>query len=193
VTPDIRGKLPGRGVWVSADKDTLGTAVKTGAFARGFKAQCEKPDGLLDQVEGLLSQHLLGQVSMALKSGNLVMGFDQVRKLTRENPVAVRLEALDGSEGGRSKIRTLSKAVSRECEVAEPPAIGCFMAVELGQAIGRDAIVHAVVKPGKLARSMVETAHKLSGFRPIIPNEWPDRSHENTILFPPCGNPESTL
>ena len=43
VTPDIKRKLPGRGVWVTADRPTVEQAARKGAFARGFKrkVQCD--------------------------------------------------------------------------------------------------------------------------------------------------------
>ena len=37
VVPDIFGKLPGRGVYVTASRDALDLAVKKKLFARGFK------------------------------------------------------------------------------------------------------------------------------------------------------------
>ena len=35
--PDLKHKLPGRGLWVTASRDTLAEAVRRKVFARGFK------------------------------------------------------------------------------------------------------------------------------------------------------------
>ena len=37
VTPDIARKLPGRGVWVSADRKSLEKTIALKSFSRGFK------------------------------------------------------------------------------------------------------------------------------------------------------------
>ncbi len=178
VTPDIAGKLPGRGVWVFADREALTKAIKTKAFARGFKAKSICPDGLIDLVEGLLVKQVLGMLGMALKSGALALGFDQVKAAASADMLAWRIEASDGSPDGRSKIRVLTKAVSRELDLPEPRVLGCFTAEVLGQAFGREHVVHAAVKPGKMARAIGEAARRLSGFREMVPENWPDIAHE---------------
>ena len=46
VTPDVAAKLPGRGVWVRADRASLEMATRKGGFARGFKEKVKVPEGL---------------------------------------------------------------------------------------------------------------------------------------------------
>lgn len=178
VVPDISGKLPGRGVWVSADRFSVDKAVKIKAFARGFKNKVTIPDDLADMIEAQLANRVLGLIAMALKSGVIVMGFDQVKGAARSEPLAMRIEASDGSEDGRGKIRVLTRAVSRELELPIPAVIGCFSAAALGEALGRESIVHAAIKPGKLAASLKMAAMRLSGFRALSPADWPDARHE---------------
>lgn len=184
VTPDVTGKLPGRGVWVTADRASLDIAVKTGAFARGFKAKVTLPDDLTDQTEDSLTRQILGLIGMAKKSGQLIIGFDQVQSAARGDALAWRIEAADGSEDGRGKIRTLSKAVARELEKPLPHVLGCFKAAELGHVLGREQLIHAALPHGKLAKRMTEMAGRLSGFRPLIPENWPDLEHELRDLSP---------
>lgn len=179
VTPDISRKLPGRGVWVNADRQSLETAIKTKAFNRGFKGKAIVPDGLAQLVEDLLVRKILGLLTMAVKSGKIHMGFDQVKSAAASGPLAWRIEAQDGSQDGRGKIRVLTKAVSRELGVSMPQVMGCFTAAELGQALRRDGLVHAALKPGSLAKSFAIEADRLSGFRVLIPVNWPDKAHEN--------------
>ncbi len=178
VVPDISEKLPGRGVWVSADRFSIEKAVKIKAFARGFKAQTIVPENLADLVETLLAQRVLGMLGMALKSGVIVLGFDQVKSAARGEALAWRIEASDGSADGRSKIRVLTRAISHEVELPVPGVIGCFSAVELGAALGRESVVHAAIKPGKLAASLSRATKRLAGFRALVPDSWPDASHE---------------
>ena len=180
VTPDILGKLPGRGVWVSADAWSLDKAMKNKAFSRGFKGKAVVPEDIAQQVETLLARRALGLVTMALRGGHILMGFDQVRSGARSDVLAWRIEASDGSEDGRGKIRVLSKAMSHELELPLAPVAGCFTSAELGQALGRETMVHAALKPGKLAKVFSGEMARLAGFRNLIPDNWPDKAHETT-------------
>lgn len=178
VVPDIAGKLPGRGVWVSANLELLQKAIKSKAFARGFKSQIKMPDDLEGQVEAGLKRSVLGLLSMAKKSANIAMGYDQVIGMAREGVLGLRVEARDGAADGRGKIRTLSRAIARELELSDPTTIGCFTAYELGDCFGRDKMVHAGIKRGKLCKRLRLEAERLSGFVPLIPTDWDDYDHE---------------
>jgi len=147
VFPDILGKLPGRGVWVSATKEDLAQAIKNGGFKRGFKGNVTTPEDLSQQVEAGLKRQTLSLIGMAKKSGKLFIGFDQIMVAARTDALGGRIEASDGAEGSRGKIRTLSKAVAREVELPLPRVIGCFTSSELGAVVGREAIIHCAVYP----------------------------------------------
>ena len=178
VTPDVAGKLPGRGVWVSADRKSLEKVIALKSFARGFKGKAKTEGDLTELTERLLARRVLGLITMARKSSVIAMGFDQVQSMAREAAIAFRIEAKDGSKDGRSKIRTLSKAINREQDLPDPVVIGCFTAEDIGKALGRESIVHAAVKPCRLAKSLAIEVNKLAGFRELIPADWPDRTHE---------------
>ncbi len=178
VTPDIQGKLPGRGVWVSSDRKSLEKVVALKSFARGFKGKAKVEGDLVNLTERLLARRILGLITMARKAGVMAMGFDQVQSMAREAAIAFRIEASDGSKDGRSKIRTLAKAMNREQDLPDPIVLGCFTAAQIGQALARESIVHAAIKPSKLAKTMKLDVARLSGFRDLIPADWPDRAHE---------------
>ena len=57
--PDIKCKLPGRGVWVTATQEALEDAIKRKAFARGFKRDVRLPPDLAARTERLLAQAVL--------------------------------------------------------------------------------------------------------------------------------------
>lgn len=180
VTPDVAGKLPGRGVWVSADRKSLEKTIALKSFARGFKSKAKIEGDLVAMTESLLARRVLGLITMARKAGVIAMGFDQVQSMAREAAISFRIEASDGSKDGRSKIRTLAKAMNREQDLADPIVIGCFTAAEIGTALARDSIVHAAIKPSKLAKSMALEVKRLAGFRDLIPVDWPDIKHERS-------------
>jgi predicted RNA-binding protein YlxR (DUF448 family) len=56
IAPDILEKLPGRGIWVSADRDAIEKAVKKNLFARAAKAKVTVPEDLADRVEAGLAR-----------------------------------------------------------------------------------------------------------------------------------------
>jgi len=178
VYPDILGKLPGRGCWVSASREDLDVAMNKGGFKRGFKGNVNIPDDLTEQVEAGLRKQTLSLIGMAKKSGKLFIGFDQVMVAARTDALGWRIEASDGAEGSRGKIRTLSKAVAREVELALPRVIGCFESSELGAVVGRDAITHCAVPHGRIAKSLGFSAKRLSGFISLVPEGWADAQHE---------------
>lgn len=184
IFPDVLQKLPGRGVWVSATREDLETAIEKGGFKRGFKGQGSLPGDLLGQVEAGLRRHVLSLIGMAKKSGKLFIGFDQVMVAARSDALGWRIEAADGAEGSRGKIRTLSKAVARELELPLPRVIGCFSSEELGSVVGREAIIHCAVPHGRIAKSLGVSAQRLSGFVPLVPpadikGGWADAQHED--------------
>ena len=97
VYPDILGKLPGRGTWVSASREDLDMAIAKGGFKRGFKGNAQLPDDLAAQVEAGLHKQVLSLIGMAKKSGKLFIGFDQVMAAARTDTLGWRIEASDGA------------------------------------------------------------------------------------------------
>ena len=179
LVPDIAEKLPGRGVWCQAKRECLEQAIKTGAFNRGLKTKLIVDKGLVDLTEQLLKRRILSLMTMALKGSQLYLGFDQVKSAAQSELLSWRIEARDGSPGGRGKIRALTKAVSKEFGAAWPGVIGCFSAQELGQALGRTDIVHAAIKSGPMSKSFDLAVIRLAGFTDLVPVEWTDKDHEN--------------
>ena len=186
VVPGALGKLPGRGVWVSADEASLRRAVKIGGFKRGFKGNAKvDADALVEQTRAQLRRRLLNRLTMARKAGRLVFGQSSVREAAARGDVALRIEARDGQPDGRGKLRTLSLATARELELPDPRVVGCFTAQEIGEALGREPVVHAAMLRGPMHKAVAQSALRLSGFEPMVPPDWPDAHHE--IAWPVVG------
>ena len=165
--PDVAEKLPGRGAWIRADKDTLAKAVKAGTFSRAFKAQTPLPDDIAAMVEGQLVRQCVGLLGMARKSGKVVVGFDQVRAYLKSRSPGWLIEASDGSEDGRNKVHFLAKAM-----YDDPRTAGALSSAELGVAFGRERVIHALLQNGALARSFGTAYTRLTGFRPAPEKDW---------------------
>ncbi len=156
VVPDILGKLPGRGIWVSADRAALETAVAKKLFARAAKAPVTVPESLVADVEAGLVKHIVELISLARKAGGAVTGFEKVKDWLAKGEAAVLIQASDGSGRGKDKLHS-------------PPGkgvfIGCLTASEIGLSFGRDYAIHAALAAGGLTTRVVDEAARLSGLR----------------------------
>ena len=155
VFPDVMGKLPGRGVYVTSTREALETAVKKKLFARGFKAQVAVPDGLVEEVERQVLNRVVNLISLARKSGDAVAGYEKVKDWLIKEEARVLIQATDGSGRGKSKLSTPHRG----------KYIGWMTADELGQAFGRETVIHAALSSGGLSQRVVEEAQRLQGLR----------------------------
>ncbi len=155
VVPDLLEKLPGRGMWVSANRAALETAVAKGLFARGAKRPVQVPEGLVAEIEAQLTRRLIELVSLARKAGRAVAGFEKVKDWLAKGEAKVLLQAHDGSERGKSKLWTPEGG----------RFVGLLSARELGLAFGRESVIHGALATGGLSNRVVETAAKLAAVR----------------------------
>ena len=156
VVPDIEGRLPGRGFWLSARRDMLEKACARNLFAKSARTDVRIGADLIDQVERLLTRRCLDLIGLARRAGQAVAGHDRAREWVKGGRCGVLLAAADGAPGGRAKMRAFATGV---------PVVEVFSGAELGAAAGRERAVHMVVAPGKLAVGLVREAARLAGFR----------------------------
>jgi len=155
LVPDILGKLPGRGVYVTADRAALDKAVTKKLFARGLKQPVSVPEGLADEVERQLVRRVIDLISMARKSGAAVAGYEKVKNWLETEQAQVLIQASDGSGRGKSKLSTPHFGTY----------VGWLNADELGMAFGRQTVIHAALASGGLSKRVVEEAQRLQGMR----------------------------
>lgn len=155
VFADLAEKLPGRGIWVSADRAALEKAASKNLFSRAAKQPVTVPEGLVDQVEQMLSRRVVDLISLARKSGSAVAGFEKVKDWLMKEEALVLIQASDGSGRGKSKLSTPQGG----------KFIGWLTADELGQAFGRQTVIHVALGAGGLTRRVVEEAARLKGLR----------------------------
>jgi predicted RNA-binding protein YlxR (DUF448 family) len=158
VVPDVFGKLPGRGVYVTASREALDLAVKKKLFARGFKAPVTLPDSLADEVERQTLRRLVDLLSLARKAGQAVGGYEKVKDWLGKEHATVLIQASDGSGRGKSKLSTPHRG----------SFIGCLTADELGMAFGRQTMIHAALASGGLSKRVVDEAQRLQGLREMV-------------------------
>jgi predicted RNA-binding protein YlxR (DUF448 family) len=168
VFPDLAEKLPGRGMYVSADRDALDKAASKGLFSRAAKTKVTVPDGLVDQIEPMLARRVVELISLARKGGRAV-GYEKVKDWLIKESARVLIQASDGSARGKSKLSTPYGG----------NYIGWLTAEELGQAFGRQTVIHAALGDGGLSQRVVEEAARLKGLR-VSAEDEPRRKGKKT-------------
>ena len=167
IFPDVAQKLPGRGIWVSADKALIEGAIVDTQFVRAMSRALKRqvtgdqiPENLSVLIEKLLTKRLLGRLGLEKAAGRIMTGNDKVKSAlkSQKTPVAMLLQARDASEDGRSKLSEIARAV----DVKE---VGIFDREELSMALGRDNVVHAVLLKGGVLDQIEADLIRLSGFR----------------------------
>lgn len=156
IVPDLREKLPGRGLWLTPSRDIVAAACTKGLFAKAARLSVVAPADLADQVEALLARRCCDLLGLARRAGEAAGGFEKVRAWIESGKAGVLLGASDGAEDGRRKLARLA---------GDLPVISVLRGEELAASLGREWAVHAAVKRGKLADALMREAHRLEGFR----------------------------
>ena len=167
VVPDLARKLPGRGVWVAADRRSVQAACKQRLFARALKTRVEAAPDLADSVEGLLISRLLSALGLAKKAGEIVSGYEKTQNAIVASKAAVLVEAWDGADGGRRKLLS-----SLHRSQSPPRLVGLFSSGDLGLALGAENVVHVAFLVGRSAERWLIEVDRLAGFRPLCPESW---------------------
>jgi predicted RNA-binding protein YlxR (DUF448 family) len=152
VTPDLKERLPGRGLWVTATREALDQAVARHAFSKAAKQSVKVAPDLADRVVELAKREVAELLGLARKSGQLVAGFEKVEAALRAGKVRVLVAASDGAADGRGK---LARLAGSGVEICAP-----LTAAELAQALGREHAVHAAIKAGGIAEKTIIAARR---------------------------------
>jgi len=156
IVADLSAKLPGRGIYVAADRALIDKAAKKGLFARAARQPVKVPEGLADFLEGRVAQRVIELISLARKAGDAVMGYEKVKDWLMKGTAVTLIQASDGSERGKTKLKAPE---------GQSGFIGVLTAGELGLSFGRERAIHAALAAGGLRTRVVEEAAKLAGLR----------------------------
>jgi uncharacterized protein len=164
VVPDIRRKLPGRGVWTRLSKETVRRAVDRRAFGRALRAPVEAPATLAEDVDGLLERAALQLLSIANKAGLVVTGAFKVDTTIEADVVAALIQATAGApDGVQKRVRKLHAAYGETAAIT--PRIDLFSSAQLDLALGKANVVHVALKSGAAASAFLAGAERLSCYR----------------------------
>jgi len=160
--PDLKGKLPGRGVWVTATREALDDAITRKALARSFKCDVRVPPDLVSRTDRLLERATLDALAMAGKAGLVVAGFAKAEKaLANEDIVAV----LHAAEASSEAIRKLDAAIRRRSLNGRLAVIQILKSAQLDLALGRPNVIHAALLAGPPSDTFLTRCQRFERFR----------------------------
>jgi predicted RNA-binding protein YlxR (DUF448 family) len=163
LVPDVKRKLPGRGLWVTGHRNTLKEAIARKVFARGFKRDVRVEPELVELTERLLAASVLDALAIAGKSGLVAIGFSKVETaLAREN-VAAMLHAAEARPDGVTKLAGVLRQQRTDAE--RIVLVTEFTTTELGLALGRPNVIHAAALAGPATDTFMARFARLERFR----------------------------
>jgi predicted RNA-binding protein YlxR (DUF448 family) len=170
VVPDLKRRLPGRGVWVTATRPALSEAVARKAFARGFKRDVRVGPELVELTEHLLARAALDALAVARKAGLLVAGFAKTEVALARQSVVALIAARDAAPDGAAK---LAAALRRRPDADRIEIIDGFTTAQLDLALGRSNVVHAALLAGPESEVFLTRYTRLTCFRTGTMNAAP--------------------
>ena len=162
--PDVRRKLPGRGIWVTATRDAIEDATKRNVFARGFKRDVRIAPDLAAQTEQLVERAALDALAIAGKAGTVVTGFSKVESVIGGDDILALIHAADASDDGKRKMAAAlhRNTAGKSREIA---LIDVFTGTQLDLALNRPNVVHAALLAGPGSETFLARAARLTRFR----------------------------
>jgi uncharacterized protein len=162
--PDLKRKLPGRGIWITATREALVEAVKSNVFARGFKRNLRPAADLVEATERLLQQSALDALAIAGKAGQVIGGFAKVEAAIGRDDLKALIHAADAAEDGKRK---LDAALARKNPEKSPEIaiITGLTGAQLDLALNRPNVVHAALLAGPGSATFLTRVARLMRFR----------------------------
>jgi predicted RNA-binding protein YlxR (DUF448 family) len=167
VVPDLKRKLPGRGLWVSASRKTVAEAVRRHQFSRGFKRDVRVAPTLADDIDALLVRSVTEALAMAAKAGQVVSGFSKVEDALsqREKPAGL-IHASDAAPDGVRKLDAILRQTGgKDGDSRQILIVNALMSADLDLALGRSNVIHAALLAGPASKTFLSRCQLLVRYR----------------------------
>ena len=166
VIADLKRKLPGRGLWISASQAAVADAVRRHQFSKGFKRDVRVSTSLADETGQLLVRSAIDALAMVAKAGQVVSGFAKVEDALLRRQAVVLLHAADGAADGIRKLDGIvKKTTSDSGETPEIPVLTALASAELDLALGRSNVIHAALLAGSASKTFLSRSQTLVQYR----------------------------
>lgn len=170
VMADLKRKLPGRGMWVSASHQAVAEAARRNQFSKGFKRAVQVAPTLAADTENLLVRSAIEALAMAAKAGQVVSGFSKVEGALAQRQAQTSVRALiHASDGAADGIRKLDAIVRQNAgindESREIPVVTALTSEQLDLALGRSNVIHAALLAGPASKTFLSRSQILVRYR----------------------------
>jgi predicted RNA-binding protein YlxR (DUF448 family) len=153
--PDFNKKLPGKGMYVTANRLFIQKAIDKKIFHKVSRHNLKIPDDFMDMIENLIKQKALDSINMARKSGALVTGFEKVKEATKKNNVEFIIQATDAGVDGKEKVALFAKSIE---------IFNLFSIDELDITLNKQNTVHIAVLKNNVSRMVYDNLKKYQNF-----------------------------
>jgi len=160
LTPDLSGKLPGRGAHLTPTKAALAEAIKTKAFARAFKQGVDVPTDFADHLAKLMDAALLGRLAMARRSGDLALGQDAVFAAAQSGKLTLLILPKDATDNASARLSGIQR---------DFPSLAFSTADALGHTLGKPRVSNLAFTHGPKTEQFLALAHKFRDFLDLNP------------------------
>ena len=166
VVPDLKRKLPGRGLWIEASRARVAEAVRRNQFSRGFKRAVQAAATLASDTDKLLVRSAIEALAMAAKAGQVVAGFAKVEEALNRGQAKALIHASDGAADGIRKLDAIVR--QRDGNHGESPGfpvVTALTSAELDLALGRANVIHAALLAGPAGKTFLSRSQILVRYR----------------------------
>jgi uncharacterized protein len=170
VMADLKRKLPGRGLWISASHQAVAEATRRSQFSKGFRRDVKVAPTLAADTESLLVRGVIDALAMAAKAGQVISGFSKVEgaleQRQAQNSVKALIHAADGAADGIRKLDAVARQnTANNDESREFPVVTALTSEQLDLALGRSNVVHAALLAGPASKTFLSRSHVLVQYR----------------------------
>ncbi len=166
VVPDLKRKLPGRGLWIAASRARVAEAVRRNQFSRGFKRDVRAAQTLPADTENLLVRSAVEALAMAAKAGQVVSGFAKVEEALAGGQATALIHASDGAADGIRKLDAKVRQRGGNHGESPPfPVVTALTSAELDLALGRANVIHAALLAGPAGKTFLSRSQILVRYR----------------------------
>ena len=149
VVPDLARRLPGRGIWVKAERAAVERAVAKNLFARAARGSVKPAADLAERVERLLLERALADLGRARRAGRAVAGFVKVEEMVTRRRAGLVVVADEADGDGLGKLEAAGRATGL-------PIARLGDAAALGGIFGREQAVYVAVARDDAGGAFIE-------------------------------------
>ena len=188
VVPDLKRKLPGRGLWVSASRQAVAEAARRNHFSKGFKRDVRVTAALAADTEALLVRSAIEALAMAAKAGQVVSGFSKVEGALEQQPGQrpgpgpdpCLATARPTESGNWTPIDRLGANAGNSDESREIPVVTALTSEQLDLALGRSNVIHAALLAGPASKTFLSRSQILVRYRMADDDKTAGHAAKNT-------------